>query len=109
MSGLDIPAEVRQHVREAAGDRCGYCLSPQNLVMGKLEIEHLIPRVRGGSDEELNLWLSCSLCNRYKGVQVEAADPLTEDIVPLYNPRTNNWDEHFSWSADGRRSLDSRP
>ena len=37
------------------------------------------------------------------GVQVEAADLLTGDMVPLYNPRTNNWDEHFSWSADGAK------
>jgi hypothetical protein len=23
--------------------------------------------------------------------------------VPLYNPRTNSWHEHFSWSADGAK------
>jgi hypothetical protein len=39
MSGSDVPAVVRQRVREAAGERCGYCLSPQHLVMGKLEGE----------------------------------------------------------------------
>ena len=85
------------------GERCGYCLSPQRLVMGRLEIEHIIPRALGGGDDESNLWLSCSLCNRYKGSQVEAADPLTGSTEPLYNPRTNNWHEHFSWSADGAK------
>jgi len=90
MSGADIIKEVRRGVREAAGERCGYCLSPQRLVMGQLEIEHLVPRARGGSDEESNLWLSCSLCNRYKGTQTQAADPLTGDVVPLFNPRTDN-------------------
>lgn len=69
MSGSDVTEAVRQRVREVAGKRCGYCLSPQRLVMSQLEIEHLIPRARGGSDEEANLWLSCSLCNRYKGTQ----------------------------------------
>ena len=105
MSGSDVTEAVRQSVREVAGERCGYCLSPQQLVMGQLEIEHLIPRARGGRDEASNLWLSCSLCNRYKGAQVEAADPLTGDIVPLYNPRTNNWHEHVNWSADGAKVI----
>ena len=77
--------------------------------MARLEIEHLVPRALGGGDEESNLWLSCGLCNRYKGAQVEAADPLTGDIVPLYNPRTNNWHEHFSWSADGAKIVGLTP
>jgi hypothetical protein len=44
-------------VRAAAGHRCGYCLSPQFLIMARLEIEHIIPRSRGGTDDELDLWL----------------------------------------------------
>ncbi len=76
MNAPDIPASVQQRVRAAARHRCGYCLSPQQYVMGKLEIEHTIPRTRGGSDDESNLWLSCSLCNRYKGSQVTALDPI---------------------------------
>lgn len=67
MSRTEIPESVRALVRRAARERCGYCQSPQHLVMGKLEIEHIIPRARGGSNNETNLWLSCSLCNRYKG------------------------------------------
>src|SRR5947209_6529959 len=77
--------------------------------MDQLEIEHLIPRARGGSDEEDNLWLSCSLCHPYKGAQVEAADLLTGDVGPLYNPRTNNLGEHFSWSADDAKIVGLTP
>ena len=33
-----IPADVERRVRESAHDRCGYCLSPQRLVMARLEI-----------------------------------------------------------------------
>lgn len=88
-------------MREAAGNRCGYCLGPQKYVLGKLEVEHIIPRSQGGSDEESNLWLSCSLCNRYKGSQVTAIDPLNEQTVNLYNPRKQVWREHFQWSPDG--------
>lgn len=92
---------VRQRVREAARNRCGYCLSPQRFMMGTLEIEHLIPRAKGGSDEEDNLWLSCSLCNRYKGAQISAPDPLTGNDMALFNPRRESWGEHFRWSAEG--------
>ena len=94
MSRVEIPENIRASVRRAAGDRCGYCRSPQHLVMGKLEIEHIIPRSRGGTDEESNLWLSCSLCNRYKGTQVEAADPETNKVVQLFNPRTTLHDSN---------------
>ena len=103
MKPRQMSETLRRRVREAARDRCGYCLSPQRFVMGSLEVEHLIPRAKGGSDEEDNLWLSCSLCNRYKGAQISATDPLTGHDAPLFNPRHDNWDEHFRWSADGVR------
>jgi len=51
MSG-HIPEEVRHRVRTQAGNRCGYCLSSQHLVLGSLEIEHIVPTARNGSDEE---------------------------------------------------------
>jgi hypothetical protein len=38
-----IPAENDRRVRTAAWHWCGYCLSPQRLVMTRLEIEHIIP------------------------------------------------------------------
>jgi len=98
-----ISEALRRRVREAARHRCGYCLSPQSLVMGTLEIEHLVPRAQGGSDEEDNLWLSCSLCNRYKGAQISAIDPLTGNSAQLFNPRHDSWSAHFRWSTDGVR------
>lgn len=87
MRPVGIRESVRLRVRKAAGNRCGYCLSSQAYVMGALEVEHIIPRARGGSNEESNLWLSCSLCNRYKGAQTHSADLETEEALPLFNPR----------------------
>jgi hypothetical protein len=101
MSPPQLSESLRQRVREVARDRCGYCLSPQRLVMGTLEVEHLVPRAKGGSDEEENLWLSCSLCNRYKGAQVSAIDPLSGNNARLFNPRHDRWSDHFLWSGDG--------
>jgi hypothetical protein len=39
---------------------------------------------------------SCLLCDRYKGSDVAAPDPTTGEIVPLFNPRQQRWQEHFT-------------
>ena len=101
MSAPGITEALRSKIRSAAKQRCGYCLSRQSLVLGVLEIEHIVPLAKGGTGEETNLWLSCSLCNRYKATQVAVIDPLTSTSVPLFNPRNDKWHDHFGWSADG--------
>jgi 5-methylcytosine-specific restriction endonuclease McrA len=93
MSSSYISEELRERVRQQAGNRCGYCLSPQKYVLGCLEIEHIYPVAHGGTDEEENLWLSCRLCNGYKGAQVSARDPVTSRLVRLmnYSPPQAEW------------------
>jgi len=103
MSSGQIPRALRQRVRKQAGDRCGYCHSPQKHVLGKLEIDHIIPQSRGGTSEEDNLWLACRLCNGYKGTQTHGRDPLTGRRLRLFDPRRQQWQRHFCWSDDGRR------
>lgn len=104
-----VPADIASRVRATARERCGYCLSPQWLVMARLEIEHIIPTSRGGSDGEMNLWLSCPLCNRFKSDRTEWPDSLTGQAVPLFNPRTQRWSDHFQWTSDGLRILGKTP
>ena len=103
MSSHEPRESVRGRVRKAARFRCGYCLSHQAYVMSTLEIEHIIPRSLGGSDDESNLWLSCGLCNRYKGSQITGLDPADGSTVRLFNPRYQTWGDHFRWSLDGTR------
>jgi 5-methylcytosine-specific restriction endonuclease McrA len=100
-----IPADLERRVRKAARHRCGYCLSAQRLVMARLEIEHIIPVAKGGDRSESNLWLSCPLCNRFKSHHISARDPDADTEVPLFNPRTQRWSEHFRWSEDGTRVI----
>ena len=96
----EISEAIRQRVREFCRNRCSYCLSYQRYTMSKLEIEHIFPKSLGGSNEENNLCLSCGLCNRYKGIQIEGFDNETEITVPIFNPRQQIWTEHFVWGAD---------
>src|SRR6266446_8098053 len=101
MSSPGISEALRRKIRSVAEQRCGYCLSRQDLVLGVLEIEHIVPLAKGGTNEETNLWLACRLCNCYKAAQVDATDPLTGTTVSLFNPRNDNWNKHFRWSSDG--------
>ena len=50
-----------------------------------LEIDHLMPKARGGTDEEANLWLACRMCNSFKRTQITARDPLYGRRVRLFN------------------------
>ncbi len=39
--------------------------------------------------------LSCLSCNRHKGSDFATIDQVTKEIVLLFNPRRQVWDEHF--------------
>lgn len=104
-----ISLDLRQLVMQDAGHRCGYCRSDELLTGIPLSIEHILPVVLGGATTRDNLWLSCRPCNELKGAQVEASDPETDEVVPLFNPRTQPWAEHFAWSEEGTQMLGLTP
>jgi HNH endonuclease len=60
-----------------------------------------MPLAKGGRDDETNLWLACPICNGHKSDKTTAIDPKTNESLALFNPRTQNWFEHFRWSEDG--------
>ncbi|NOT59391.1 MAG: HNH endonuclease [Acidobacteria bacterium] len=95
-----ISKALEKKIRQQANERCGYCLCPQKLISYKLEIEHLHPEALGGATVEVNLWLACTGCNSYKAMKIRAVDPLTKKSVKLFNPRRQDWREHFEFSVD---------
>jgi 5-methylcytosine-specific restriction endonuclease McrA len=91
-----IDDSVRQLVRARAGQRCEYCRLPQDAGASiRFHIEHIRPRQHGGDDSPDNLALACPNCNWNKGPNISAVDPATDSIVPLFNPRTHSWRDHF--------------
>ena len=100
-----VTDDLREQVRQRAGDRCEYCLSHQEYVMGRLQIDHIQPVAKGGATSEENLCLACELCNQYKWTQIEGVDLETGKTVPLFNPRQQEWAVHFAWSLDGTMIL----
>lgn len=74
-----------------------------------LTFDHIIPVAAGGLTVRENLWLACERCNRYKADHTSAVDPETEQDVPLFNPRVQVWEEHFTWSIDGSQVVGVTP
>ena len=55
--------EVREHLLEKWQRTCAYC-GKKNI---PLEVEHIVPKSRGGSNRVSNLTLACRPCNVKKG------------------------------------------
>ncbi|MCI5180821.1 MAG: HNH endonuclease [Candidatus Electrothrix sp. AW3_4] len=90
-----ISTALRTLLRERARNRCEYCLLPQSLALHKHEPDHIVPVQHGGVNDEENLALSCMRCNRFKGPNVGSFDTETGNLVPFFNPRKQQWDDHF--------------
>ncbi len=80
--------EVREYLLEKFNRTCAYC----NKTDVPMEIEHINPRSRGGSNRISNLTLSCRPCNQKKGnqtasefghpeVQAQAKKPLRSAVA----------------------------
>lgn len=68
-----------------------------------LVIDHIQPQSLGGSDDLTNLAAACYRCNEFKGSRISGIDPLTQDEVALFNPRSQLWSEHFRWDELGTK------
>jgi hypothetical protein len=63
------------------------------------EIDHVIAVSHAGPTSAENLALACFLDNSYKGTNLAGIDPLTKRIIPLFNPRRQQWVRHFRWNG----------
>jgi hypothetical protein len=62
-------------------------------------VEHVVAKQHGGSDEPANLALACHRCNLRKGPNLTGIDALTSEMVPLFHPRRDQWNDHFRVSG----------
>ncbi len=85
--------EVREYLLEKWSRKCAYC-GKTNV---PLEVEHIIPKSRGGTDRVSNLTLACHKCNQKKGnktaeefgfpeIQKRAKQPL-KDVAAINTTR----------------------
>jgi 5-methylcytosine-specific restriction endonuclease McrA len=69
--GTLFGTELRQYLLMKWGHHCAYCLATGV----PLEIDHVMPQSRGGSDRVANLVIACHACNQQK------SDQLLEDFL----------------------------
>jgi hypothetical protein len=111
----DVAGALRRQVVLRAGNRCEYCRLGQSNQEATFHIDHVIPRVAGGQTAIENLALACVSCSLRKAAKLAAIDPESGMETPLFNPRTQVWDDHFRWvgeivvplTATGRATLHS--
>jgi len=98
---MPVNQRLKQIVRERAAYLCEYCRSSERLSASRFTVDHVVPRSLGGSDDVDNLALVCRRCNERRYNFVAGIDPTTQKIVPIFNPRSQKWDEHFVWAKRG--------
>ena len=70
---VDVPVPYRQNKHILFGQQDGRCGGCKTEFPFKLfEVDHVIPRSRGGTNHPDNLQLLCSHCNRVKGDKDQA-------------------------------------
>jgi hypothetical protein len=86
-------------VARRAGHRCEYCHAPEVIFNFPFEVEHILPRASGAHETESELALACRSCNVHKAARTTGTDSLSGEIVRLFNPRRDQWSEHFQAAA----------
>ena len=98
---MAIRESVRQQIRERANFLCEYCHSPERLSANRFTIDHVMPKSLGESNEWINLALACRRCNERRSNFLDGIDPKIQESTRLFNPRCQDWNDHFGWTDKG--------
>lgn len=104
-----VSPSTRRLVRERANGRCEYCRIPEEEFAAATSFvaEHIRPKRDFAVDDPQrdapdNLAWACPKCNSYKYKKTHGTDPETGMEHPLFNPRREQWVEHFVALPGGR-------
>ena len=89
---MSVTPRRRFEVLKRDGFRCTYCGASD-----RLEVDHVIPRSAGGTDDDGNLTTSCWECNRGKAHnEIPGINPLAPgDVTTLILPFILRFEEHI--------------
>jgi hypothetical protein len=100
MSSKSSWHEIRKLVYERANGCCEYCQTCEVNTGQTMQIDHIDPN---GGDELANLCLACWNYNNHKRQAIFVIDPETGEEAALFNPRIQNWTDHFEWLDNATR------
>jgi hypothetical protein len=63
------------------------------------EVDHIRAKKHRGSHSLENTCYACAYCNSAKGSDVASYDDETGELLPLFNPRSDDWSNHFYWQG----------
>lgn len=107
-----MDAATKDLVCRRAGDRCEYCRLPQEATpFITFHVEHIVAKQHLSDDidpdDPSGLALSCDRCNAFKGPNLSSIDTDTGEVVPLFHPRNDSWEDHFT--IDGAKIVGISP
>lgn len=91
---IRISEKLRQQIAENANFKCEYCLTPEFFLATTFHIDHIRSMKHGGKTLLQNLAYACPHCNQNKGSDI-ASYTDEDELVRLFNPRKDVWDEYF--------------
>jgi hypothetical protein len=95
----EVSAALRRQVQARADGKCEYCFMPEGEPLFPHEPDHIVALKHRGKTTRDNLAYACFECNRAKGSDIASLDPATGKLTPLYNPRTQQWTDHFRFNG----------
>jgi hypothetical protein len=92
-----ISDDLRQQIIVRANNCSEYCLVRQEDNFFTFHVDHIVSEKHGGTTDIDNLAWSCPHCNIHKGSDVGSFDRVAGKMIltPLFNPRINQWSDHF--------------
>ena len=96
-----VSVSLRRLTRDRSDGCCEYCLIHEDDCLLPHEPDHIIAVKHRGETVEGNLAWTCFVCNRAKGTDIASIDDETGNVVRLFSPRQDQWNEHFSVAEDG--------
>jgi hypothetical protein len=93
---MTLSDTLREQAATRANHQCEYCLLHDEDALAPHEADHIRPLKHHGPSTLDNLAYACFRCNRHKGTDIARYDNETGRLIPLFNPRTDPWREHFT-------------
>ena len=73
------------------------------------QIDHILPKAKGGLTTISNLAYACGACNNFKADRTLSFDTESQKNAPFFNPRLQNWNDHFERNNSHQEIIGKTP